>query len=177
MKVLTATLALFAITFSGCGDVNTQPSGDSTTDDQPGLDTTVDLPGPDATGEPGTDASPPDAADEPMPDGATACETDGGYCTTYAIVASPCVSCAAVGGVTYVPARGPDGTNECTAEGDGVGAWCCMPLDMDDLNDCESAGGTCTPHGGERCPVGWEDDTDIVCGGSHVCCMPGSDCP
>jgi hypothetical protein len=177
MKTLAAT-AIFAFACSGCGDVSTQPAGDSTTGDLPGTDTTSDLPGTDTTGDPDTDTSLPDGMDEPLPDGATACEEAGGYCTTYAVVSTPCVTCAAAGGVDHVPERGPDGANECTAEGEGVGAWCCLPLDMDDLNDCEAAGGMCTPHGGERCPVGWEDDsTGIRCQGSHVCCVPGSACP
>jgi hypothetical protein len=160
MKAIATTL-LSAIVLAGCGDVSTQPPGDSSTGDGTGPDGTV-----------------PDAVEEPLPDGATTCEIEGGYCTTYALVATPCVTCEPVGGVTHVPARGPDGENECTAEGDGVGAWCCQPLDMDALNDCESAGGMCTPHGGERCPVGWEDDpAGTRCGGSHVCCVPGSACP
>ncbi len=176
MKALLAT-ALFSIILAGCGDVSTQPANDSTTGDGVGPDTT-DVAGPDTTGDPGTDAPVPDAVDEPLPDGVTACEEAGGYCTTYTVVATPCVTCGAVAGVTHVPERGPDGADGCTAEGDGVGAWCCLPLDMDDMNDCESIGGMCTPHGGDRCPLGWEDDTSgTACQGSHVCCVPGSSCP
>jgi hypothetical protein len=168
MKALAMAL-LSSIVVAGCGDVSTQPPGDSSTGDGAP---------PDGTGDPGVDAPVPDAVDEPVPDGSTTCETEGGYCTTYSLTATPCVTCEPVGSVDHVPARGPDGANECTAEGDGVGAWCCQPLDMEDLNDCESGGGMCAPHGGERCPVGWEDDpAGTRCGGSHVCCVPGSACP
>jgi len=176
MKALAAALLALTVV-AGCGDVNTQPTGDSSTDDGGGSDT-GEVTAPDGTVPDVVDEPLPDMVDEPLPDGATACEIEGGYCTTYALVATPCVTCEAVGGVTYVPARGPDGANECTAEGDGVGAWCCQPLDMADLDDCESAGGTCVPHGSERCPVGWVDDpAGTRCGGSHVCCVPGSSCP
>jgi hypothetical protein len=143
--------------------------------DTGGGDTTVT----DTAGDTGTDTEEDTTEPDVLPDGATACELDGGYCTTYAIVAEPCVTCAAVGGVTYVPFHGPDGANECTAEGEGAGAWCCMPLDMDDLNDCETGGGTCVSSGGgtDRCPVGWvADTTGLACGGSHVCCVPGDSC-
>ena len=175
MNALRAVLV--AIVVAGCGDVHTQPASDTGTDDAGVPDGTADT-GTDTPVPDGTDEPVPDVVDEPVPDGATACEIDGGYCTTYALVATPCVTCEPVEGVTHVPARGPDGANECTAEGDGVGAWCCQPLDMDDLNDCEAGGGTCEPHGGERCPVGWEDDTSgLFCGGSHVCCVPGDACP
>jgi len=176
MKALVMAVAA-TITLSACGDVSTQPADDSTTGDHVGPDTT-DVARPDGTDDPGADAPVPDAVEEPPPDGLTVCEEAGGYCTTYAVVASPCVTCEAAGGVTYVPQRGPDGADGCTAGGDGAAPWCCLPLDMDDLNDCESAGGMCTPHGGDRCPVGWEDDTSgVACQGSHVCCVPGSSCP
>jgi hypothetical protein len=111
-------------------------------------------------------------------DGATQCEEEGGYCTTYAVVSEPCVTCASVGGVEFRPAAGPDGSNECTAEGEGAAAWCCMPVD-DEPPECVSSGGVCVPpgSGGDRCPVGWvADTTGLACNGSHTCCVEGDSC-
>jgi hypothetical protein len=131
-------------------------AGDTTAADTTVTDTALDLPG----------------------DGATQCEIDGGYCTTYAEGADPCVTCAPVGGVEFRPAPGSDGSNECTAGGEGEAPWCCMPAD-EEPPECVSSGGACVPHGGggRRCPVGWvADTTGLACTGSHVCCVQGPSC-
>jgi hypothetical protein len=102
---------------------------------------------------------------------------DGGYCTTYTTTGEPCVTCASVGGTDFLPSPGPDGSRECTATGEGVGAWCCMPVD-EDPPECVTSGGVCVPPGGgDRCPVGWvADTTGLSCGGAHVCCVEGDSC-
>jgi hypothetical protein len=151
------------------------------------MDTGID-PGPDSAP---ADTTPPDTpgdtagdvAEDPVldlpGDGSTLCEEGGGYCTTYAVVADPCVTCASVGGVEFMPAPGPDGTMECTATGVGAAAWCCRPVD-DDPPECEANGGVCVPGGGggSRCPVGWVADTSgWDCNGGHKCCVRGDSCP
>jgi hypothetical protein len=156
-------------------DMVTETPADAAVDTPP-VDAPVDVPAETA----------PDAEEDTVPDpdldlpgdGSTACEEEGGYCTTYAVTSEPCVTCASVGGVDFLPAPGPDGTNECTATGEGAGAWCCLPVEAEPP-ECEASGGVCVPPGGvsDRCPVGWvEDTTGLACGGAHTCCVQGDSC-
>ena len=196
MSLTTMFLCIFALSCGGGGgtsqDLSTEDAvGPDTTDmitDTPAdtpvdapVDAPVDTPPADVPAETTEDGE-EDTADDvdlDLPgDGSTACEADGGYCTTYAVTSDPCVTCASMSGVTFLPMHGPDGTNECTATGEGVGAWCCMPVDVDPP-ECETSGGVCVPHGGgsDRCPIGWvADTTGLACGGSHVCCVEGDSC-
>ena len=195
INTMTAIFCIIALSCGGGGgstqDVTTEPdvapdSTDTVTDtpvdtptetpvDAP-VDAPVDVPA--ETTEDGEEDTEPDIELDLPGDGSTACEMDGGYCTTYAITSEPCVTCASMGGVDFLPAPGPDGTMECTATGEGVGAWCCRPVD-EEPPECESSGGVCVPPsgGGDRCPVGWVADTaGLACNGSHVCCVEGDSC-
>jgi len=191
IPVLAAACAA-CLALMTCGDKGGSEQDTSTSDTLPpdSTDTTTDTTPPDTTNpDVPDDTTVPDTTEDTagdtvedtildLPgDGSTACELDGGYCTTYAIVSASCVTCAPISGVTFEPAAGPDGTHECTAEGEGVGAWCCMPVDMTDAPACVLGGGGCYPHGGgDRCPIGWVEDTTMACNGSNVCCVPGEGC-
>ncbi len=192
MNLTTVVLCAVALSCGGGGG----SSQDQSTDDSVGpdvtdmatetpadapADTPADMPPADVPAETAEDVEEDTAEDVVLDlpgDGSTACEMDGGYCTTYAVTSEPCVTCASMGGVDFVPSPGPDGTNECTATGEGVAAWCCRPVDAEPPA-CEAAGGVCVPPGGggDRCPIGWvADTTGLACNGSHVCCVEGDSC-
>lgn len=173
-------LAVLLLWPAGCGDVNAGPS-DSEQDNgidpaDDGLDMAPDRPADTETDVPADvpapDPSPDVVEDTPTEPPPTACEEEGGTCTTYTTEASPCVTCPD----TTLPSQGPDGSRGCTAEGEGVAAWCCMPA-PGDPPECVSGGGGCYPRGGGgRCPVGWVRNDTMACNGRDICCVPGDSC-
>lgn len=151
-------------------DTTGDPAGDTAIDS--GGD--GDVPGDEAVDQPEEDVP----ADVPGEEVAIECETMGGYCTTYAVIADPCVVCDDVGGVHYQPARESMGAMGCTSGGIGATPWCCLTVDMVAPPGCVLAGGACYPHGTTPpCAIGWFEDGAGDCPGSQVCCMPGPSCP
>jgi hypothetical protein len=117
----------------------------------------------------------PDAEDTvEEPDGPTECEASGGTCTTYAVVADPCVTCETDG---LMPAPPDDPARGCTSSGVGASPWCCVHVvPTTEPSDCETDGGECyPPSDSDPCPVGW-DAVYTACREGTVCCMPGESC-
>jgi len=193
--ILLTVLLLTGLVAASCGGGNGGEE-DATTDDvaaEDQTDQTTDTPGdrpPDTPAENPTDQpgeenpadvvpdSQPDVVPDTEPDGElppSRCVESGGYCTTYPIIANPCVLCPDVGEDHYKPSRPADDAMGCTVEGEGAGPWCCVPSDITDPNDCEADGGECYGGGGD-CPVGWVENTALDCNGGQRCCAPGPDC-
>jgi hypothetical protein len=165
-------LAVLLLWPAACGDVKAGPVDSEQDNGIDPADDGLDM-APDRPGDTGTDVTSPDAPeDTPTETPPTACEDEGGTCTTYTTETSPCVTCPD----TYLPAPGPDGARGCTSGGEGVAPWCCMPAPADPP-ECVSGGGGCYPRGGGgRCPVGWVRNDTMACNGREVCCVPGDSC-
>jgi hypothetical protein len=193
---LLAVMMLAGIFASSCGGGGGGEQ-DTTTDDTAVTDQTDqatdtpgdrpgDVPAEETPGEVVPDGEPdvvpdaqPDAVPDVEPDGElppSQCVENGGYCTTYAITATPCVLCPDVDDTHYKPSRPADDAMGCTVEGVGAGPWCCVLADTGDPTACESGGGECYPGGGD-CPIGWIENNTLRCHGSQRCCAPGEDCP
>ena len=91
------------------------------------------------------------------------------------MVASPCARCDRTTSVATIPAPPSDSALGCTADGDGVGPLCCLPIET--VDDCVNAGGGCYPAAatGETCPAGWSEIYS-ACSNGDVCCGPGIAC-
>jgi hypothetical protein len=144
----TAVEDLVADDGQGEGDVTpdtpVDPLPDDGAGDVPGEDVPADHPG-------------DQPADTPA-DGTTACEEEGGYCTTYPVIPDAVVECEDREGTHYWPAPPADRAMGCTVEGEGAGPWCCLPHEVPNPSDCEEAGGECYPGDGDEedtCPMGW----------------------
>jgi len=186
--------ACFMIAAS-CGD-NGNGSEDTTTEDLTPADQTdqtdapqdqpADTPpdGPvDPAGDDGAHDALPDETEDVAPDaedtveeaeGPTECETSGGTCTTYAVVADPCVTCEPDG---LIPAPPDDPARGCTSGGVGASPWCCLHVvPTTEPSDCETDGGECyPPSDSDPCPIGW-GAVYTACREGTVCCMPGESC-
>ena len=117
----------------------------------------------------------PDLVDV-LEDGETACEAAGGYCSSYAIIYDPCITCEDIEEQHYMPAGPTDGAMGCTVEGVGAGPWCCLPNTPDEPTDCHEAGGECYSFSEEDpCPIGWDPVYTECYGEGSACCVPTSE--
>jgi hypothetical protein len=163
----------------GCGG-DSGVSADASTDDGGPVDAAdqVDVPvepvvdGPVDVVPDGTE----DPVFEPLPDGLTECEEASGYCTEYAVIPDPCVTCDSTSVTHYRPAHSPGGAMGCTVEGVGGSPWCCLPHAPTSLTDCDTAGGECYPYADpEPCPPGWGMIWSSCGADGVVCCAPASE--
>ncbi len=174
--VSAAAIALSGLLFaSGCGggggvtyDASSDDAGSGDSADVP-VEPPVDVPadaGPDGTVDP---------VDDPDPDGLTECEEAGGYCTEYAVIPDPCVTCDSTSVTHYRPAHSPLGAMGCTVEGVGGSPWCCLPDTSTTTTDCDTSGGECYPYADpEPCPPGWGMIWSSCGADGIVCCAPSS---
>lgn len=180
-SIAVAAIALTAlVAFSGCGG-GEGTTGDAATEDTgpgdaaDGVDAATDPPADPAADDLPPDAG-PDGTEDPPADGLTECEEAGGYCTQYAVIPDPCVTCDSTGEIHYRPAHRSLGAMGCTVEGVGTSPWCCLPHEPTTLTDCDTAGGECYPTTDpEPCPPGWGMIYSSCGGEGLVCCAPASE--